>query len=78
MATCVSCKNYLPEYIDEETAYGECSLDAEIIALLPINWYWCPRDRSMPNAFEETNCQRWEQSILSSAEQSLITTVIGN
>jgi hypothetical protein len=57
---CVGCKNYEPDFIDSDgDTYGDCKLDDAIIAILPANWLYCPRERCMPDAWVEGICVQW-------------------
>ncbi|QXN71586.1 hypothetical protein RCKEEF_88 [Rhodobacter phage RcKeef] len=59
---CIGCAHYRPDYVDDDgDTYGSCGLDDEIIAMLPANWAYCPRERIMPDAWEQVGCKRWKE-----------------
>ncbi len=59
---CIGCSHYRPDYVDDDgDTYGGCGLDDEIIAMLPANWAYCPRERIMPDAWEQVGCKRWKE-----------------
>lgn len=63
LKACISCAHYRPDYIEDDgdAHGGDCALDDEIIAMLPVNWEWCPRERLMPDAWKEVGCVRWKE-----------------
>lgn len=74
LQACITCRHFKPDFLDEDgDGHGSCGLDEGIIATLPANWTWCPRERLMPDIWAEVQCPRWKKVKSMPHDKSIVT-----